>query len=156
MFFSSLACAHDPFQNTLEIQPTAQCLEVVAIISPLTGGALLTPPSRTPLSQEVYLAQRSGLLAAAPKVCVLLDSEGKAIPSSGVHLSFNTQGELQFLFEYPSASRPAVLRVDLLSSLGSNYFFEVIDRTSSPPRLISLVRDHPLFPLQAQSSVPTP
>jgi hypothetical protein len=156
VFCTSLASAHDPFQNSIEIQPTAECLEVVAILSPLTGGALLNPPSRDPLSEEVYLAQQAGLLAAAAKVCALQDSEGKTIPSSRVHVSFNRQGELEFLFEYPAATRPAALRVDLLSSLDNKYFFEVVDRTSHPPRLLNAVRSRPLCSLQAPPTVPTP
>lgn len=148
--------AHDPFENTVDLRLTAEALEITAVLSPPSATALLKNPDAGAVSKATFPGYRADLLAAAPRVCALLDGEGKLIAPSRTHVSLNTDGEAVFFFEFPASTRPASLRSDLIASLGAGYYCEVTDRTVSPARRLVLVRARPSCPLAIPSAANPP
>lgn len=134
------ARAHDPLQGTLALRTTPDGLEITAVLSPPLATGLLPKPANGPVSKVSFPGYRAELLAAADRVCALLDANGKRIAPVRVFVTLNPEGEVAFLLEYPASVAPASVRVDLLASLGAGYFFEVTDHRSAPPHRLSLVR----------------
>jgi hypothetical protein len=151
---SGVARAHDPFENTIDIGITSDVLEVTAVLSPPSATGLLKNSGGGKITRDNFASFRADLLAAAVRVCALLDAEGKAIPPSRTLVSLNHEGEVAYLFEFPATTGPASLRSDLIASLGTGYYCEVTDRTVSPARHAVLVRTKPACPLPVTATVP--
>ncbi len=151
LLFCPSAHAHDPRESTIDIHLTSDGLELTAALSPPSSIGLLKNPSDGAVTKENFPARRTALLAAAARVCVLLDTDGTPIAPARIHVSLNSDGEVTYLFEFPAATRPASLRTDVLASLGSGYFFAVTDHTVSPAGRAVLVRAKPACSLPVTS-----
>jgi hypothetical protein len=154
VFASGVARAHDPLESTVDLRITSDGLELTAVLSPPSATRLLKNPDAGIVSKTNFSGYRAELLTAAPRVCALLDADGKSLAPASTHLSLNREGEVTCLFVYPASTRPASLRSDLIASLGSGYFIAVTDHTVSPARRTALVRAKPACPLPVTASAP--
>lgn len=153
---AGVACAHDALENTLELRITADGLEITALLSNPSAAGLLTPPAAAPITKATFPDQRATLLAAAGRVCTLVDVSGKTLPPARTHVSFIANGEVRYLFQYPATTPASALKVDLLSALAAGYFVEVTDRTVEPLRRVVLVLGHLTCPLTLPAAAPSP
>lgn len=132
----SPARAHSPGESSLTISADQENLEVLVSLSIPSATALL-PADAAPLSSATLDAHRPVLLAAAPRVCVLVDAAGVEIAPQRVLVSLFEEHELRVHFLFPPDTRPSGLRMPMLASLGSEAFCVVSDlRQKSPVRAI--------------------
>lgn len=150
----SVARAHDPLENTIDLCVSAEALEVTAVLSLPSALSLLKNPDAGAITKANFPDYRAALHAASAQVCTLLDADGKSIAPSRTHVSLNRDGEVTYFFEYPVSTRPASLRSALIASLGTGYFFEITDRTVSPVRRTALIHSKPASPLPVPVSSP--
>lgn len=120
-----------------------EALEVVVDLSPAFAGRLLDPAAPPPLTAETFPPNRPALLAAASRVCTLVDAGGAAIAPSRVLVSTDARGEVRFLCLYPADARPARLRMPALQALPAGYFCLLADETASPARRHVLLKESP-------------
>lgn len=135
------ARAHLPGESSLAITADSENLEILVSVSLPSATSLLSPDAV--LSAATLDQHRAALLAAAPRVCTLLDSSGKTIGSQRVLVSIFQDHEVRFHFLFPPSSRPARLRMPLLAALRGEAFCVVADLRRDPPSRAILTPESP-------------
>jgi hypothetical protein len=124
--------AHLPGESGLTITANTENIEILVSLS-LPAAASLLPVDAGPLSSTTLDRHRAALLAAAPRVCTLLDPAGKPMEAQRVLVSLFQDHEVRFHFLFPPAARPARLRIPLLADQRGEAFCAVSDLRQSPP-----------------------
>jgi hypothetical protein len=150
------ASAHDRFEGTIDIHSSGECLEIVVLIPAATSSLILKSNDNNLVTKDTLATHRDALLAAAEALSGLLDDAGKPVRASNIQLSVGENGELCYLFEYPSTVRPAALTVSILNTLPNRHFFVVSDHRSQPARRAVLVRDKTDFAMNTPAASATP
>lgn len=120
--------AHGPGENTLVLRADAENLEVVASLSLPAAAALLDAEARATFSVATFAEHRPALLAAAPRVCELLDADARPLVIERAVVSLHDAHEVRFTLLYPASARPARVRVPVLTELPAGYYFLLTDR----------------------------
>ena len=128
---ASSARAHLPGESSLVLSTDAENLSVLVSLS-LPSAASLSDVGE-PLSSATLDRHRPALIAAAPRVCTLVDAAGSALRPERVLVSVFEDHEVRFHLLFPADVRPARLRMPLLSGLLGEAFCTVSDLRQSPP-----------------------
>lgn len=126
------AHAHLPGESSLVLSLDAENLGVLVSLSLPTAATLLAPESQ-PLSAATLDRRRPELLAAASRVCALLDAEDKPLEPERVLVSVFQDHEVRFHLLFAPGARPARLRMPLLGILRGETFCTLTDLRDEPP-----------------------
>lgn len=140
---SPVALAHGPLESTVALFRTGEGCELFAEITLASASRLLPADDSAALNTETFPTYHQALVAAADRVCNLLDAEGRPIPPERNLVSLNQQGEIRVVRLYAPAARPVALRFDLLAALPPDQFCILTDHTSDPVQRKILVQTQP-------------
>lgn len=143
----TLAQAHAPVESTVSVAVSAEGYELVADLTLQSASVLLKPPASEEFSANTFPVHRKALIAAAGRVCTLLDVDDKPLTPDRTLVSLSHDGEVRFTFLYPDSARPASLRFDLLDSLPLGRFCSLTDTTVTPTRKAILLKNRTTYPL---------
>ena len=127
-----VAHAHLPGESSLTITADTENIEILVSLS-LPAATALLPADAGPLSLTTLDQHRPALLAAAPRVCTLLDASGKALEAQRVLVSVFENHEVRFHFLFPPTADPKRLRLPFLANQRGEVFCALSDLRCAPP-----------------------
>jgi len=143
------ARAHQALESSALIASTTENLEITLTLAQAYATALLEPTPALPLTPDNFDSLRPALLAIAPLVATATDAAGKKVDPTRVLVSLTTEGEIRYLFLYPTAVHPAGFGMPALAKLPRGYFCTLSDQRTTPPARAILHKEHAFHTLPA-------
>lgn len=141
--------AHQALESSVQIASTPENLELTLTLAQPYAAALLVPPPTLPLTTENFDQLRPALLAIAPLLAAATDRSGKKLEPARVLVSLTTEGEIRYLFLYPSGLQPADFSMPALARLPRGFFCILSDQRTTPPGRVILFKERPLHAFPA-------